>query len=109
MQKDRNLFGNTVDDIEEVSLQRSSSDQTTIDISLGHESLSVGSLHASSVLNTNGSGNISSNIVHHPLTDVGVGLLGHLGGGGESSSNGPDGFVGNCRKREDEIMRCAQL
>jgi len=89
------VLRNTVDNIEEVSLEGSSTDKSTIDVGLGEQILGVGALHTATVLNADGLGNGLADILAHPLTDVGVGLLSHLGGGGKTSADGPNGLVGD--------------
>ena len=89
------VLRNTVDNIEEVGLEGCSADKSSIDVGLGEQILGVGPLHTATVLNADGLGNGLADILAHPLTDVGVGLLSHLGGGGKTSADGPNGLVGN--------------
>lgn len=89
------LLRNAVNNIEEVGLERSSADKSTIDVGLGKQILGVGTLHTTTVLDADSLGNGLADILAHPLTDEGMRLLSHLGGGSETSADGPDGLVGN--------------
>ena len=89
------ILRNTIDNIEEVRLERSSADKSTIDVGLGEQILGVGTLHTTTVLDADSLGNGLADILAHPLTDEGMRLLSHLGGGSETSADGPNGLVGN--------------
>jgi len=88
-------LGGTVDDIEEVSLKRSSTNKSAVNIRLGQKVFGVGALHAASVLDADSLGNSLTDVLTHPLTDEGMGLLRHLRGGGQTGADGPNRFVGN--------------
>mmetsp|Transcript_19925 Transcript_19925/g.55396 ORF Transcript_19925/g.55396 Transcript_19925/m.55396 type:complete len:361 (+) Transcript_19925:520-1602(+) len=87
------LLWNSVDDIEEVSLQGGTANQSTIDVWLRQQTLSIRTLHRSSVLNTDRIGHGLGHVCAHPLADVGVCLLCHLWCGGQSSTNGPHWLI----------------
>lgn len=89
------ILRNTIDNIEEVSLKRSSSDKSTVDVGLGEQILGVGTLHTTAILDADGVGNGLADILAHPLTDESMRLLRHLGGSSETSADGPNGLVGN--------------
>mmetsp|Transcript_9727 Transcript_9727/g.20361 ORF Transcript_9727/g.20361 Transcript_9727/m.20361 type:complete len:298 (-) Transcript_9727:20-913(-) len=89
------LFGDSVDDVEEVCLERGASDQTSIDIGLSQKSYGIGTLHGSSVLDAGGDSNFFADVLFDPFADIGMGFLCHLRCGGEAGSDGPDGFVSN--------------
>mmetsp|Transcript_22530 Transcript_22530/g.31596 ORF Transcript_22530/g.31596 Transcript_22530/m.31596 type:complete len:263 (+) Transcript_22530:21-809(+) len=91
----RSLHGNTVDNVEEVSLQRGTSNETAINVWLGEQFLSVCSLHTSTVLDTDLGGNFRRYLVGHVRTDLGMGLLRHFRSGSETSSDSPDWLVSN--------------
>mmetsp|Transcript_49138 Transcript_49138/g.119080 ORF Transcript_49138/g.119080 Transcript_49138/m.119080 type:complete len:287 (-) Transcript_49138:11-871(-) len=89
------LLGNTVDNIEEVSLQTRTADESTINVRLAKKVFRVGSLHRSTVLDADGVRNFDRNIVLHPGTDIGMCLLSHLRCSCEACTDRPDWFVSN--------------
>ncbi len=84
-----------VDNISEFGFEGSSSDQESVNVGLGGKSGSGGGVGRTSVKDTGVGGNIGSGNFAKVLTNIGVGVLSLLGGGGETGSNGPDGFVGD--------------
>lgn len=77
----KNLFRDSVDNVEEVSLERSTTDQTTINIRLLKQGFGIGTFHGSSVLDTNCLGDLLRNILLDPLANVSMRFLGHFWGG----------------------------
>mmetsp|Transcript_29212 Transcript_29212/g.54135 ORF Transcript_29212/g.54135 Transcript_29212/m.54135 type:complete len:294 (-) Transcript_29212:24-905(-) len=99
----------TVDDVEEVSLKRGSTNEATINIRLGKKFLGIGTLHTSTILNAHSLRNCFAHIVSHPLPDASVCLLRHFWSRCEPSSNSPDWLVGNSNIRPiflTEKLRC---
>ena len=90
-----NLFGNSVDNVEKVCLERGTSDQPTVNIGLLQQINGICSLHGPTVLDADCVGNFGGNIFLDPLSDIGMGFLCHFGRGSKAGSNGPDWFVGN--------------
>ena len=68
-------------------------DEETIDIGLGRKTTGSGGGGGSTVEDAAALGNVGTGDLTEVLTDVGVGVLGLLGGGGKTGANGPDGLV----------------
>ena len=90
---DRVDSGLAVDDISELRLEGSTSDQETIDILLGGELWGVLAVGRSTVEDTGVGSNLSTGNLANVLTDSSVSILSLLWGSGQTSSNGPDWFV----------------
>ena len=84
-----------VDNISEFGFEGGSSDQESINVFLGGKSGGGRGAGRSTVKDTGVGGNIGSGNFSQVFTNVGVGVLGLFGGGGKTSSDRPDGFVGN--------------
>mmetsp|Transcript_17888 Transcript_17888/g.26244 ORF Transcript_17888/g.26244 Transcript_17888/m.26244 type:complete len:338 (-) Transcript_17888:429-1442(-) len=85
----------TVDNISEFWLEGCSSNKETVNIRFGRKSRSSGSGCGSSVKDTAFSSNLGTCDLSKVLTDSLVGILSLLRGGSQTSSDGPNGFVGN--------------
>mmetsp|Transcript_45779 Transcript_45779/g.128808 ORF Transcript_45779/g.128808 Transcript_45779/m.128808 type:complete len:336 (-) Transcript_45779:28-1035(-) len=84
-----------VDDIGEFRLERSTSHKESINIGLGRKTGSGLSAGRSTVKDTGLVGNIGSSNFSEVLADISMGFLSLLGGGSKTSTDGPDGFIGN--------------
>mmetsp|Transcript_27463 Transcript_27463/g.46607 ORF Transcript_27463/g.46607 Transcript_27463/m.46607 type:complete len:347 (-) Transcript_27463:216-1256(-) len=89
------LLAPRVNDLQELWLQRSATDQEPINIRLHCKSLSVASVGGTTVHDANLLGDLWAHVVGHPLTDVSVRLLCLFRSGHNTSSNGPDWLLGN--------------
>ena len=72
-----------------------SSDEESVNVGLLGEARSGCTGSRSSIKDTGVLGNVGSGNLAEVLPAVGMGLLGLLRGGGESSADGPDGLVSN--------------
>jgi hypothetical protein len=84
-----------VDNVSEFGLEGGSSDKESINIGLRREARGGLGTGRSTVKDASALGNLGSGNLAEVLTDVSMGVLGLFRGGGQTSSNGPDGFVGN--------------
>ena len=90
---ERVLGAVAVDDVGELGLEGGTADEETIDIGLGRKTTGSGGGGGSTVEDAAALGNVGTGDLTEVLTDVGVGVLGLLGGGGKTGANGPDGLV----------------
>mmetsp|Transcript_21330 Transcript_21330/g.31702 ORF Transcript_21330/g.31702 Transcript_21330/m.31702 type:complete len:338 (-) Transcript_21330:482-1495(-) len=84
-----------IDNIRKFRLERSTSDQETIDIGVGRQIRCVSGVGGTSVQDTSVLSDIGTSNLTKVLTDSGMSILSLLGGSSQPSSNGPNGFVGN--------------
>mmetsp|Transcript_17755 Transcript_17755/g.36891 ORF Transcript_17755/g.36891 Transcript_17755/m.36891 type:complete len:590 (+) Transcript_17755:215-1984(+) len=92
---DRLESGLAVDNVGELGLEGGSSDEESVNVGLLGEARSGCTGSRSSIKDTGVLGNVGSGNLAEVLPAVGMGLLGLLRGGGESSADGPDGLVSN--------------
>ena len=90
---ERVLVTVAVDNVGELGLERGTTDEEAIDVGLGGKTTGSGSSGGSTVKDAGGLGNVGTGDLTEVLTDVGVGVLSLLGGGGKTGANGPDGLV----------------
>ena len=84
----------SLDDDTELGLERCTTNEEAINVGLGDKITAVSSIGRTTVLDANLSGDFSGNVLGEPLAAVSVSILSDLRGGGLSSADGPDGFVG---------------
>mmetsp|Transcript_28022 Transcript_28022/g.65147 ORF Transcript_28022/g.65147 Transcript_28022/m.65147 type:complete len:464 (+) Transcript_28022:520-1911(+) len=84
-----------VDNVSKFGLQRSSTNEETINIRLGGQSWGGLGVGGSTVEDTSVFGNVSASNLTQVFTNGSVCVLGLFRGCSETSSNGPNGFVGN--------------
>ena len=90
---ERVLVAVAVDNVSELGLERGTTDEEAIDVGLGGKTTGSGSGGGSTVKDAGGLGNVGTGDLTEVLTDIGVGVLGLLWGGGKTGANGPDGLV----------------
>lgn len=83
-----------VDDVNKLGLERSTTDEETVDIRLVLEGTRVLAVDGTTVDDSDLVG-LGANLVLEVGSDLVVDLLGVLGGGSETGTDGPDGLVGN--------------
>ena len=79
-----------IDDVEEVSLETCTTDESSINIGLSQQILGVGTLHGSSILDPDSRGNLRGDIFGNPGTNIFVSFLRHLWSSSKPGSNGPN-------------------
>ena len=90
---ERVLGAVAVDNVGELGLEGCTTNEEAINVGLGGKTTGSGSGSGSTVKDAGGLGNAGAGDLTEVLTDVGVGVLGLLGGGGKTGANGPDGLV----------------
>merc|ERR1712006_82383 len=83
------------DNLVESRLEGSTTNKEAINVLHADQLASVGISDGTTIKDSNFVGSLLGDISGEPFTDLGVGLLGDLGGGSQTSTNGPDGLVGN--------------
>ena len=84
-----------VDDVHELGLEGSTSDQEPVDVGLGIEVITVGGRGRTTVNDAGSVRNLGINLLAKPLTDLLVGVLCLLRSSHDTSTDGPHGLVSN--------------
>mmetsp|Transcript_485 Transcript_485/g.961 ORF Transcript_485/g.961 Transcript_485/m.961 type:complete len:376 (+) Transcript_485:919-2046(+) len=87
--------GHCVGNIDELGLEGSTTDKETVNVGLRGEGGGVTAIDGTTVDDADGVGYISRDVVLDPVTDGSMHLLGLLGGGNITSTDSPDGLVGD--------------
>ena len=81
--------------LEVCALQRSTADETTVDVSLGEQLRSVRGLARATIQDAGVLSNSLTILLSYDRTDVSVDFLSLLSGSGLASTDSPDGLVGD--------------
>jgi hypothetical protein len=90
---ERVLSSVAVDNVSELGLEGGTADEEAIDVGLGGKTTGSGCGGGSTVEDAGALGDVGTGDLTKVLTDVGMGVLSLLGGGGKTGANGPDGLV----------------
>lgn len=82
-----------VDDVEELRLQRSASNQEAVDVGLRVQLIAVGCGRGTTVDDPGVISYAGRHLIFEPCSDLPVGLLSLLGGGSDASANSPNRLV----------------